>query len=225
MDDSEVIHFDILRTDRVSDSVFDEVRRLFGENYRDANIAYLEGSLGKLRFLSIARSASGVAAGFALAEARVVDLPRLPNSNVHLHGLACVGADFRRHGLFGKLERAALSGNSLPPAERLLGCGRCAHPASFRNFFKNPAAVPHRSHPPTEWQREVGIAIAEAYGSPSFDPETFVVGGSGVPIGWPVIEIEASPEEWKMFEPVDRSKGDSLLGIAWSPEPPPGWLD
>jgi hypothetical protein len=24
---------------------------------------------------------------------------------------------------------------------------------------------------------------------------------------------------------VDRTKGDSLLGIAWAPAPPPGWLE
>ena len=76
---------------------------------------------------------------------------------------------------------------------------------------------------PNEWQREVGAAIAEAYGSPGFDPETFVVSGSGVPIGWPVMEIEAAPEEWEVFEHVDRSKGDSLLGIRWVDTAPEGW--
>lgn len=225
MDDQSEIHFEVLATDAVSASVLDEIRQLFGENYRDANFAYLDKGLDKLRFLAIARNAAGVAAGFALAETRVLDLPRLPQSNVHLHGLACVGADFRRHGLFRKLEQAAMSGHRLPPAERTLGCGRCAHPASFRGFYNNPAAVPHRSRSTTEWQQEVGAAIAEAYGSPGFDPATFVVHGSGAPIGWPVIDIEATEEEWAMFKPVDRSKGESLLGIAWSPSPPPGWLD
>ena len=43
--------------------------------------------------------------------------------------------------------------------------------------------------------------------------------------GWPVIEIEATPEEWELFAPVDRSRGDSLLGLAWNPNAPEGWLD
>jgi len=225
MEEGPAFTFAVVETDTVSDEVFAAVKRLFAENYRDANLAYLEKSLGKLRYLSTATDAHGTVAGFALGEARVIDLPRAPASNVHLAGLCCVGMAYRRHGLFRRLEGLALGANKVPPAERYLSCGRTAHPASFRGFFANPAAVPHPGSRPSAWQREVGIAIAEAYGSPGFDPETFVVKGSGAPIGWPVIEIEATPEEWEMFKPVDRAKGDSLLGIAWQPTPPEGWLD
>ncbi len=225
MDATDSFSFEITATDRVPESLFAEVKRVFGENYRDANFGYLEKNLGKLRYLATATNDAGALAGFALAEARVIDLPRAPGSNVHLAGLCCVSAAFRRHGLFRKLESAALGANRLPAAERYLSCGRTAHPASFRGFYSNPAAVPGPGRIPTEWQQEVGIAIAEAYGSPAFDPTTFVVAGSGVPIGWPVIEIEATAEEWEMFKPVDRSKGDSLLGIAWNPGPPAGWTD
>lgn len=225
MEQATALTLTVGETGSVPTGTFEDVKRLFSENYRDANIAYLEKNLGKLRYLSTATDADGVMAGFALAEARVIDLPRAPASNVHLAGLCCVGISYRRHGLFRKLEAAAMAANPLPPAPRSLSCGRTAHPASFRNFFSNPAAVPHRSHRPTEWQKEVGIAIAEAYGSPGFDPETFVVKGSGAPIGWPVIEIEATAEEWKMFKHVDRAKGDSLLGIAWQPTPPEGWME
>ena len=229
MDQGAEFSFAVFETDQLPGEVREAVRRLFAENYRDANLGYLENSLGKLRFLATATAtatdAEGIMAGFALAEARVIDLPRLPASNVHLAGLCCVGMAYRRHGLFRRLEAAAMGANKLPPAERTLSCGRTAHPASFRTFFANPAAVPHPGRRPTEWQREVGIAIAEAYGSLGFDPETFVVKGSGAPIGWPVIEVEATPEEWEMFKPVDRAKGDSLLGIAWQPGPPKGWLE
>lgn len=212
-------------TSNVPDDLFVRVKAVFAENYRDANVAYLEKNLGKLRFMSTAHDADGRLAGFALGECRVMDLPRLPDAVVLLAGLCCVGAEYRRHGLFGRLERLALGAFTPPKSQRHLSCGRCAHPASFRGFFNNPAAVPQRSFRPTEWQQAVGVAIAEAYGSPGFDPATFVVKGSGVPIGWPVIEIEASPEEWEMFRPVDRARGDSLLGIAWHPSPPPGWLE
>ena len=225
VDAPESFSYSVTQTDSVPESLVLDVKRVFGENYREANFAYLEKGLGKLRYLSTARNAEGVLAGFALAETRVIDLPRAPASNVHLAGLCCVGVAFRRHGLFRKLESAALGANRLPPAERYLSCGRTAHPASFRGFYSNPAAVPRPGQVPTAWQQEVGIAIAEAYGSPAFDPVTFVVAGSGVPIGWPVIEIEATPEEWEMFKPVDRTKGDSLLGIAWNPGPPAGWTD
>ena len=43
-----------------------EVEAVFAENYREANLAYLEKNLGKLRSLAIARRESGQLAGFAL---------------------------------------------------------------------------------------------------------------------------------------------------------------
>jgi hypothetical protein len=217
--------FTVYETDRVPGEVLSQVKAVFAENYRDANIGYLEKNLGKLRFLSIARDPTGTTAGFSLGEARVMDLPRLPRATVNLAGLCCVSGPFRRHGLFGKLEGLCREASQVPSAERMLSCGRTAHPASFRGMARNPSGVPKRGHRPTEWQKEVGIAVAEAYGSPGFDAETFVVKGSGTPIGWPVIEIEATPEEWELFAPVDRAKGDSLLGIAWNPTPPEGWVE
>jgi hypothetical protein len=99
-----------------------------------------------------------------------------------------------------------------------------AHPGSFRTMSANPTVVPRPGIHPTPWQQAVGAAIAAAYGS-GFEPETFVCRGSGAPIGYPLIELDCTPEEWELFVPVDRSKGDSLLGISWSPDAPPGWDD
>ena len=217
--------FNVYQTDSLPADVFRAVAGVFSENYREANLTYLEKNIGKLRFVSVAVAENGETAAFALGESRVIDLPRLPETSVRLAGLCCVTTPYRGKGLFGRLEGLALGAYELPPAERALSCGRCAHPASFRNFARNPNAVPHRGKKPTAWQKEVGQAIADAYGSPGFDPETFVVKGTGVPIGWPVIEIHAAPEEWEVFEPVDRSKGDSLLGIAWQGTLPEGWND
>jgi len=45
----------------------------------------------------------------------------------------------------------------------------------------------------------------------------------GVPIGYPVLDIEVAPEEWEIFATVDRSRGDSLLGLCWFPDAPPDW--
>jgi hypothetical protein len=212
-------------TDAVPAEVLEGVKGLFAENYRDANLAYLEKNLGKLRYLGFARGPGGEPAGFALGEIRTFEVPRMGPTVVRLAGLCCVSPSFRRQKLFGRLENLAMVDPNDPPHALQLSCGRTAHPASFRNFFRNPGAVPRPGRKPTEWQQEVGVAVAEAYGSPGFDPETFVVKGSGVPIGWPLIEIEATPEEWEMFAAVDRSQGDSLLGIAWAPTPPDGWLD
>ncbi len=199
---------------------------LFQANYRQANVAYLAQSFTKLRHMAIA-SSEGTAAGFALGETRVIDLPRLPEQTVAMAGICCVGPAFRRRGLFGALERGAI-GAGMPPAGapgRILMTGRMAHPASYRTMSRNTGVVPRASSQPTRWQRAVGQAVADAYGSHGFDPETFVVIGSGTPIGYPVIEMELEPEEWKVFAPVNRDRGDSLLGLSWQPDPPDGWLD
>ncbi len=200
------------------------VQALFAENCREANLAYLKKSLGKLRYLAIATHFTGAPAGFALGESRVLDLPLLPQTTVRLAGLCCVSMAFRRRGLFGHLEGMVLSAGRVVHGDRWLATGRMAHPGSFRSMSKNGSVVPRRAVRPTPWQQAVGAAIAAAYGSP-FDPGTFVCNGSGVPIGYPVIELDCTPEEWELFAPVDRAKGDSLLGISWSPDPPPRWDD
>lgn len=198
------------------------IAELFKGAYRQANLAYLEKSLARLGYLALAYH-EGQAAGFALGETRLMELPRLPDQVVALAGICCIGMAFRRRGLFGRLEALALSAARAPRAERALSCGRMAHPASFRGMSRSPSVVPKPGVRPTKWQKEVGQAVAEAYGVYGFDPETFVCIGNGTPIGYPVIDIEAGPDEWQVFEAVDRDRGDSLLGISWGQNPPPGW--
>lgn len=207
----------------LSEDDLQRVRAVFRENYREANVAYLEKSFHVLRNIALGEAPDGTLAGFALGELRTLDLPKLPGQRVRLAGLCCIGMAYRRRKLFGALEQFAMGPVELAPGERILSTGRMAHPASFRGMAVNPTAVPRRGQTPTEWQQQVGIAIAEAYQCLGFDPETFVCKGSGTPIGFPVIEIEATAEEWEVFTPVDRSRRDSLLGIAWGPDAPEGW--
>jgi hypothetical protein len=197
---------------------------LFKANYRDANLPYLEKSFGVLKYSAIATE-KGTPAGFALAEMRVLDLPRLPQTIVAMAGICCVDAAFRRRGLFGGLEGTAMGGAGIRPDGRYLSTGRMAHPASMRTMARNATVVPKPGVPITKWQRAVGRAIADAYGVARFDDGTFVVHGSGAPIGYPVMELEVEPEEWAVFEPVNRDEGDSLLGLCWHPDAPEGWLD
>lgn len=200
-----------------------QVIALFEMNYREANVAYMEKSLGTLKFVAIAAH-GGEPAGFALGEMRVIDLPRLPQQTVALAGICCIAPEHRRRGLFGHLEGRALGAAGIAPQGRFLSAGRMAHPASFRVMRGAAGVVPKPGVVPTPWQQAVGAAIAQAYGSPGFDPVTFVVSGSGRPIGFPVIEMgEVSPEEWDVFRPVDRSRGDALLGLSWRPDAPEGW--
>lgn len=198
------------------------VLSLFDATYRDANHAYLEKSLTKLRHLAIAMH-DDIAAGFALADARLIDLPRLPAQAVNLAGMCCIAPQFRRQGLFRYLERLASTAEGLQAPGRWLSAGRTAHPASFRTIQQNASAVPKQGIEPTDWQQAVGAAIADAYGVTAFDPKTFVCTGGGVPIGYPRMEIDVSDDEWLAFRDVDRDRGDSLLGLVWFPNAPDGW--
>ena len=195
---------------------------LFDENYRQANHSYLDKSLGVLRYAALATH-EGEAAGFALGDLRVVDLPRLPQQTVAMAGIACIGAAHRRRGLFAALALTSMSAGARPPEGRILSAGRMAHPATMRTMARNSSAIPKRGVAITPWQRQVGRAVAQLYGNTDFDEATFVCIGSGTPIGYPVIEIDVTPDEWRLFEPVNRDRGDSLLGLGWRPDAPEGW--
>jgi hypothetical protein len=220
--DFSSFEFEVLEARELAAAQRDALLHLFEVNYERANAAFLDRSLSKLRHLAMAYR-EGACVGFALAETRVIDLPRAPDQVATLAGLCCVAPEFRRRGLFTRLELLAATAADIPPSTRRLMCGRMAHPAAFRTIGRLPGAVPVPGHPPTPWQQEVGKAIAAAYGVRSFDPATFVCIGDGRPIGYPRIEFEVEPHEWEVFEPVDRDRGDALLALAWGPDSPPGW--
>lgn len=214
--------FTVKETRALSEQERGEMFRLFELNYRQANPAFLTKSLATLGYAALAFK-DGLAVGFGVAETRVMDLPRLPDQVVSLAGISCIAPEFRRRGLFWKLEVLAFQANSIPEGTRRLVCGRMAHPAAMRTIALLPACLPRPGVRPTAWQREVGRAIAGAYAVHEFDPETFVCIGSGTPTGYPRIEFDVEPHEWEVFEAVDRDRGDALLAIAWVPDAPPGW--
>ncbi len=160
---------------------------------------------------------------FGTGEQRVADLPGLPQTNMTLGGLSCVTAEIRRQGLVTEMGRRNMEGGDALAGQRRLASGRNAHPAAFRMFGRHPSIVPRPSAPPTPWQQEVGQAVADIYGAERFDPNTFVCVGSGKPIGYPVLDMETTPDEWDVFRPVNRDRGDTLLAIVWLPDAPPGW--
>jgi len=221
-EDSSELDFSVRESGSISQQEREQLLALFEMNYREANEAFLDRSLSKLRYLAMAHR-EGVPVGFALAETRLIDLPRLPEQLVNLAGICCIAPEFRRRGLFSQLELRAFLANAVPEQPRRLVCGRMAHPAAFRTIGRFPTAVPRPGIRPNPWQQQVGRVIAEAYGVHDFDPDTFVCIGGGKPIGYPNIEFDVESAEWEVFKPVDRDRGDALLAIAWVPDAPPGW--
>jgi len=196
---------------------------LFDASFRHANQSHLEKLLGQLRSVSVALHGQKPA-GFTVSDVRIMDLPRLPEQIVMLGGLTCVAPEFQRRGLMIELARRNFIETTPRWSERALFCVRYGHPAAFRAIVaRSESGVPRRGVRPIPWQQEVGRVIADAYGVESFDPEAFVCKGAGTPIGRPIIDFDVDPEDWEVFRHVDRDRGDSLLGIVWMPDAPPGW--
>jgi hypothetical protein len=213
--------FDVAEGAGLSSLVAERIKALFRASYRAPNESYLERSLAHLRYVATAWR-EDLLAGFAIGETRRMDLPRLPRQFVALAGMCCVAPPYRRRGLFRELETRAFRAAGLPVGERLLSCGRVSHPASFRTMAWSPTVVPSRGVRPTLWQREIGVAIARAYGVERFDPETFVCAGEWGPMA-PIIDVEVEPAEWEPFARVNAARGDCLLGLLWTPDAPDGW--
>lgn len=196
---------------------------LFDECFHNANQAHLDKLLGQLRTVSVALC-DEKPAGFTMSDVRIMDLPRVREQVVMLGGLTCIVPEFHRRGLMMELASRNLMESSPRWAQRTLICGRYVHPAVFKRVVgARESGVPRPGVRPTAWQQGVGRVIADAYAVREFHAETFVCRGSGRPIGDPIIDLQLEPEDWDVFRHVDRDRADSILGIVWIPDAPPGW--
>ena len=205
-----------------------QIASIFDAAYAQANQAYLDSSIEHIGRIAFALSDEGEPAAFAVGRQRWMDLPGFDEPQlVALHGMRATVPAFRHRGLIGALSRALVEAArgevSARPAVRELGCGRYGH-ASRQGEMIEGNHVPWPGRVPTAWQQAVGLAVAEAYGS-DLDPRTFVCRGSGTPIGLPNVHFEASDPEQEVYAPVRRERGDNLLAINWTPDPPEGWAD
>ncbi|HUP87529.1 MAG TPA: hypothetical protein VM143_17890 [Acidimicrobiales bacterium] len=220
------VDIEVAPADALSPGQLSGMHELFDVAYEAADGEYLDRSLTRLGWVSMAFAADDDArlVGFSLGDVRTLDLPSIGPTPTMLAGLACVDPERRRHGLFRYLSNLSLRAAGLvSPDRRALGAGRMAHPASMRIFAVAPTLVPRPGRRPSPLQQAVGQTVAEAYGVAGFDPATFVCRGSGRPIGFPRMTQEVEAHEWEVFEPVDRDRGDSLLALIWHGEAPDGW--
>ena len=208
-----------LTEDRIS-----QILALFDATYADANHSYVLSSFEVMAWVALAMHGSTLA-GFAIADVKFVDLPRMHGlHSVATYGIGCIDENFRRMGLFSRLAKAAgQASGKLPVNRRYLNCGRTAHPVSYK-FLANIGAggIPELDRPLSPWHLEMVERIAALYGVEVY-PGTCVVNGKGVPIGYPRLDVVATDIERKMFENVDRDKGEALLTMSWSPDAPSGW--
>jgi len=127
-------------------------------------------------------------------------------------------------GLFSHLAKAASQASGkLPVNNRYLNCGRTAHPVSYK-YLANIGAggIPKPGRPLSPWHLEMLERVAALYCVKVY-PGTSVVIGKGMPIGYPRLDVVATDIEHKLFENVNRDKGEALLTMSWSPDAPSGW--
>ena len=200
------------------------IKALFEANYDRANHAYLERSFTKLRHTAMAE-VEGRMVGFAVGDGVRTELARCERlQGVALAGIACIAPQYRRQGMFTSLSLAAITASgAVHEDERVLFAGRMAHPITYRTMANHAAsAVPRAGVELSAWHKEIGLQVAALFGV-TVDLETFVVRGAGEPIGFPRLSYEPTPEEEQLFALVDRSRGDSLLAVSWTPTAPEGW--
>ena len=224
--DTDDVETMTLRTTELDARLREGLSRCFAVTYVDPDQPYLDDQLALFDSIAIAMR-GGEVVGFVPAMVRALNVDGLGERRVGMHGLACVDPSVRRKGLFASLGGAAamasLEGGTMPD----VAAARYATPASARGLFRTPGGLPRPGMLLNELHRAAGRAIAAALESDDFDLETFVCRGPGRPIGKAVLEVDprVTPEEWAWFANVDRSRGDTLLGINWNPtlDPPEGW--
>ena len=223
---SDDIKIRVTQTKALNTNELALIHQLFDHAYHQANHSYLEKSFSTLRYIALAMIKKTLV-GFAVADTIKISIPRLSEPQiVTLAGICCIDSNYRRLGLFTKLEiQAASASNILNPDildTRVLACGRMAHPASFRIMNQSPAVIPKYGVPLTDWHKEVGLKVAKLYGV-NIDPATLIVIGNGTPCGYPKMTYQVTEQEELLFKDVNRDRGDSLLGITWFPDAPENW--
>ena len=223
-DTTKNIQITTLSVNDLTEVNISQILALFDAAYADADHSYLLSSFEVMDWIALAIHGTELA-GFAIADAKNVVLPRMHGLQpIALFGIGCVNENYRRMGLFTRLEKAAVqaSGN-LPANSRYLNCGRTAHPATY-NFIVNigVGCIPEGDHPLSPWYLEMVECVASLY-CVKVHPGTCVVIGKGMPAGYPRMKVKATDAELRMFEKVNRDKGEALLAMSWTPDAPSGW--
>lgn len=225
--DAEVVITGV-RTDELSSDIRAQVHAVFAAAYDDPDPSYLDAQLAGLQGIGLASLESDEVIGFTLYGWRQLDLPVIGVHGVGLPGLACVHPAARRKGVAAACGAAA--GRVAVTGPLHVTISKLATPASLRMVQR---AIPVGSWPtadepfalyskPSPTQLAVTAELARAHGC---EATVGAVGvGRGQAIGRPKIEPEVSPEEAAPFDRVDRSRGDTLLWVAWLTPPPAAWF-
>ena len=206
------------------------LQELFAAAYADPDPEYLDRQLDVMSSLAIARR-DGAVVGFSLVGGQVLHTDALGPVKVTLPGLVCVAPREHRSGIGqATMNRQAWHRSSTFGPSEVAG-PRFATPASFAMAMKGRAQFcwppqddlyAQYDHP-TAAQVELAQEVACAYGNQGYDAATGACVGLGRPIGTPNVEPEVPDEYHRRFAGIDRDRGDSLLYLRWTVDPPAAW--
>ncbi len=208
------------------------LQELFATAYTAPDPDYLDHQLGVMSCLAVARRDSEIV-GVALQGAATVTTATLGAVRLQLPGLVCVNPREHRtgvgQGMGNRVTWLNLSTNG--PSD--VAAPRFATPASLAMAMKGqgqfvwpPADEPFALYDhPTASQIALAHEAARAHGNAGYDPATGACLGLGRPIGSPNVEPDVPEEYHTRFDKIDRERGDSLLYLRWTVEPPRAWLE
>ncbi|HUP84462.1 MAG TPA: hypothetical protein VM143_02235 [Acidimicrobiales bacterium] len=101
----EGIDIEVKSTSELTDADRAGLHRVFDDAYIDGDHGYVDEQLAMLKSIALAGSVEEGVVGFALSDARVLDLPRLPGQVLRTAGLSCVLSNHKRKGISSRSSR------------------------------------------------------------------------------------------------------------------------
>ncbi len=203
---------------------------LFEAAYTAADHNYLDWRFASLNTVITAWSGQS-AVGFSAYAIGEVDLPCVGHRTFSDGGITCIhpSAQGRSIGLaFGTSWRLfdgvrpelALNHFATPVTlHAMLRVGSYQWPGNDISTVATALTAA------TPCQRAVGAEVARRAGAISYDATRWVL-RTGHPAGETTTKPTGlDPLYTKIFEALDRTKGDTLLGVFWTVEPPAVWFD
>ncbi len=204
-------------TTALNDAELSDMADISASSGAEGAFAYDVGELSKARdaWVLVTQAADGGRlAGFAFCT-----LERIGGTPCVLIGMASVKRFAKREqvlrALVGdELRRAVLAF----PDEDVLVATRLAEPGGYAAFADFEDVVPRPAHKPSGEERAWGRRLAKRFGAEGrVNDRTFVVAGDGEAPGLLDYENGSPGAEYDaFFEPVDRTKGDTLIVFGWA---------
>jgi hypothetical protein len=201
----------------LSDADFEELADMCAEGDAEIGVGLISKQAEEWVLITLARE-NGKLKGFSFST-----LERIGGTPSVLIGVASVKRTSKRDSILrgivqDQLRRAVLA---FPDEDVLVGA-RFATPSGFEAFRQLDDVVPRPDHKASGEERAWGRRLAKRFGieNGNYDDRTFVAKGDGSQpsvVDHESLKPDAIPADVvALFDPVDRTRGDSLIAFGWA---------